>query len=100
MKEFSILTMLRNRLPLCKNKEYLEWIANQDRSTVGHHITGSEFKRKLHDLLITKIPDEVHKKIENGIHVEGYSDEELLMDAIKWNHMYIIYLQEKISKLQ
>ena len=97
MKDFSIITMLRNRLPLNKNKEYLEWIAKEDPSLVGHHITESEFKRKLHDLLIAKIPDEVHKKIENGIHVEGYSDEELLMNAIMWNHKYIVYLQNKLK---
>lgn len=88
-------TMFRNRLPLNKNPEYLAWLAEYDKKNVGHHWTGSNFKRKLHDLLIAKIPDEVHKKIENGIPVDGYSEEEMLMMCVELNHKYIEYLQKK-----
>ena len=97
MKDFSIGSMLRNRLTPRKNKEYLSWLAEIDPYHVGHHVTGATFKKKLHDLLIAKIPDEVHKKIENGIPVDGYSDEELLLNAIEWNHKYIIHLQDLIK---
>jgi hypothetical protein len=100
MKEFNLRTMFRARLRRSKNPEYLQWLADRDKINEGHHWTGSEFKKKLHDLLICKIPSEVHKKIENGIPVEGYSEEELLLNAVELNHLYIEYLQQQIRELK
>ncbi len=98
MKEFNIRTFLRARLTPRKNPEYLAWIAEQDKTKVGHHVTGATFKKKLHDLLIAKLPDEIHQRIENGKQIAGYSDEELLLDAIEWNHKYIVYLQNLVKE--
>jgi hypothetical protein len=98
MKDFILCIMFRNRLTRRKNPEYLEWVAKKDSINVGHHYTGSDGKKKLHDLLIAKIPDDVHKKIHNGIAVKGYSDEELLLNAVELNHEYIIHLQQKLAE--
>ena len=100
MKDFNIRTMLRARLTPRKNRDYLSWIHDVCPGLVGHHVTGSSLKTKLHDLLIAKIPDEIHQKVENGIEVAGYSDEEMLMNAIDWNHKYIEYLQEENRQLK
>lgn len=100
MKDFSIRNMLRARLTPRKNPQYLAWIANESPSLEGHHFTGSSFKKKLHDLLIIKLPSYIHQQIEAGIPVDGYSEEEQLMECIEWNHKYVIHLQQRITELE
>jgi len=92
MKDFNLRTMLRNRLPVSKSKEFLAWVKEKYPNWDLHHILGSN-RVKLNDFLVCPMPHEIHMKIENGIEVQGYSFEEQLAIAIEILIKYAQHLE-------
>jgi hypothetical protein len=93
MKDFNLRTMLRNRLPISKSKEFLAWAKSYCPYSDLHHILGSN-RVKLNDFLVCPMPHEIHMKIENGIEVHGYSFEEQLAIAIEILIKYAQYQEQ------
>ena len=87
--------ILRNRLKVRKNPQYLKWLSEKYKGQQldRHHIISSVYGLKLNDLLIAMISHEEHMKGHYKANTEDF--EANLLDALENLFNYVEFLQEK-----
>ena len=89
----NLIKILKHRLRIRRNERFLKWSNENNPNMDNHHLTGSQGKLKLNDLLIAPLTREQHNSINSKSPM--LDDIELLILALENLCDYVEYLQNE-----